>query len=115
MSQRHPSFKQMVQEVREQNADRLFQKARQASWLAKIARSSKSRAQAYAAKHSALNQGIANGLFHAGSGDQCSNGLLLVQHSRVGSLHLPRRRLAKASLAKPTIQALLGLPSPRSV
>ena len=115
MTQTRPSFKQIIKGVREENANRLFQKARHASWIAKITRSSKSRAQAYAAKDAALNQGIINGLFRTGSGDQCMKGLLLVQHSRVGSLHLPRRRLTKESLDKPTIQALLGLSSPRAI
>lgn len=109
-----PTFNEICAANRPRAERQLTQKARRANALAKLASRPSSRAQAYAAKAAALNQGITNGLFCTRSDEQGRNKLLRVRDAEGRELHLPRRKLSEESLNQPSVRALLGLNHPKA-
>jgi len=95
MAQRRGSFKELVQQAQEANADRLFRKARYASWVAKAAYG-RGRRAAYQRKHQLLARLIEMGVVSLSPDDETHSSLFLVHRPGLGSLHSHQRWISNA-------------------
>jgi len=90
----HPSFKEILDQVRPACGDQLGAKAHRANRIAKHARDGKTSRAAYSIKVAALEQGIRCNVFQLIGDDQARPWLVLVRTQTWGCLHVPVRHLS---------------------
>lgn len=86
----HGTFREILSQTAEASSQRLVERARLASSVAKVASGLASKRAAYAVKHAALEHGVARfaGEFSL-SGMEEEGGLIRVRYRHEASFHLP--------------------------
>ncbi len=102
------TFKELCGHAATTSAVRLQRRIRQANGVAKLATTSRDRRTAYAAKHAAINHGLATGLLNARSDEKGRHHLILVG-TRNHRVHIPIHRLTPTSRDTQQVLAVLGI------
>ena len=101
---RRASFAEIFESARSTSSERLGEKARVANQIAKVAKSGRSRAAAYAVKTAALEQGIRCKRFRFLSDELGRQRLAVVRTEGHGMLHVRVDRPSRDILDRPEVQ-----------